>query len=134
VGDDGLIYIQEDPGNNNYIAKIWQVDLNNPTAAVALFESDASRFGPGGTETIDEEHSGIVDVTELFQDASWYQAGQKVFLGDTQNHKGTAVPGLVEGGQLQLITSAVPEPSTAAMMTLGVLASFLAARRRQRLA
>ncbi|MEO0054610.1 MAG: hypothetical protein RLZZ50_557, partial [Verrucomicrobiota bacterium] len=40
VGLDGKVYIQEDPGNADYIAKVWQVDLSNPGAAVQILESD----------------------------------------------------------------------------------------------
>ncbi len=137
VGVDGKIYIQEDPGNNAYIAKIWQVDLANPTAAKQIFESDRNRFGtsPLSPFTQDEEHSGIIDVTWLFNGtegpaASWYD-GSKVFLADTQAHYSIAGE-LVEGGQLSLLRSAaVPEPTTyAATASLGLLA--LAAWKRRR--
>lgn len=133
VGADGKVYIQEDPGNAAYIAKIWQVDLSNPTAAVQLFESDRDRFLTGAPNSLtqDEEHSGIIDVTSLFADASWYQAGQKVFLGDTQSH--LSVGGeLVEGGQLQIMSNqAVPEPSTYALMLVAGAGALILARRRR---
>jgi len=88
VGLDGKVYLQEDPGSNAYNALTWQVDLTNPTAAVKLFESDASRFITGGANflTIDEENSGIIDVTSLLSDASWYTTGALAFLSVTQAH------------------------------------------------
>ena len=137
VGQDGKVYIQEDPGNVAYIAKTWAVDLANPTAAEQIFESDRSRFlAPTAPFSQDEEHSGIIDVTVLFADASWYVAGTKVFLGDTQAHYSIAgVDGLVEGGQLSLMTSgasAIPEPSTYAAILGALGLGFAAYRRRAR--
>ncbi len=140
VGLDGKVYIQEDPGNNAYIAKVWQVDLSNPTAAVQIFESDRDRFGPAVAPfTIDEEHSGIIDVTNLFNGvegdaANWYVAGMKVFMADTQAHYAIGTGGLVEGGQLQLLidsSSAIPEPASFAALA-GLAGLGLAASRRRR--
>ena len=135
VGLDGKVYIQEDPGNNAYNALTWQVDLTNPTAAVKLFESDATRFIGGGASflTIDEENSGIIDVTNLFSGASWYTGGASAFLSVTQAHYSIAGE-LVEGGQLQLITNGVnpvPEPSTWALIGIGAFFILWQARRKQ---
>jgi autotransporter-associated beta strand protein len=107
IGDDGLLYIQEDPGNNAYVAKHWVV---NPLAgsqsqieasAVQIFESDRSRFTTGATQyqTLDEEHSGIIDITSIVADGI---NGSKWFLVATQNHAaatGASAATLVEGGQ-----------------------------------
>ena len=107
VGNDGLIYIQEDPGNNAYVAKHWIVDPTlatqalRETNAVQIFESDRSRFTTGATlfQTIDEEHSGIIDITSIVNDGV---VGSKWFLVATQNHAaatGASAATLVEGGQ-----------------------------------
>jgi len=107
VGNDGLIYIQEDPGNNAYVAKHWIVDPTLSTQAlresnaVQIFESDRSRFTTGATlfQTIDEEHSGIIDITAIVNDGV---AGSKWFLVATQSHAaatGASAATLVEGGQ-----------------------------------
>lgn len=107
VGNDGLIYIQEDPGNNAYVAKHWIVDPTLATQAlresnaVQIFESDRSRFTTGATlfQTIDEEHSGIIDITSIVNDGV---VGSKWFLVATQNHAaatGASAATLVEGGQ-----------------------------------
>jgi autotransporter-associated beta strand protein len=107
VGDDGMLYIQEDPGNNPYVAKHWIV---NPTAgnqaaieasAVQIFESDRSRFTTGATQfqTLDEEHSGIIDITTIVNDGI---VGSQWFLVATQNHAaatGASAATLVESGQ-----------------------------------
>jgi len=107
VGNDGLIYIQEDPGNSTYVAKHWIVDPTLATQAlresnaVQIFESDRSRFTTGATlfQTIDEEHSGIIDITAIVNDGV---AGSKWFLVATQSHAaatGASAATLVEGGQ-----------------------------------
>lgn len=107
VGNDGLIYIQEDPGNSAYVAKHWIVDPTLATQAlresnaVQIFESDRSRFTTGATlfQTIDEEHSGIIDITAIVNDGV---AGSKWFLVAAQNHAaatGASAATLVEGGQ-----------------------------------
>ena len=143
VGFDGKVYIQEDPGGNSYIAKIWQVDFSNPTGAVQIFESDRDRFlAPTAPFTQDEEHSGIIDVTNLFNGvegtaASWYVSGMQVFLSDTQAHytPTTNAATLVEGGQLQLLVfnpSAIPEPSSFAALAGLAGLGFAASRRRRR--
>ncbi|GBL24602.1 hypothetical protein EMGBS6_13870 [Opitutia bacterium] len=107
VGDDGMLYIQEDPGNSSYVAKHWIV---NPTlgtqtlreqSAVQIFESDRSRFTTGATQfqTIDEEYSGIIDITSIVNDGI---TGSKWFLVAAQNHAaatGANAATLVEGGQ-----------------------------------
>jgi autotransporter-associated beta strand protein len=107
IGEDNLLYIQEDPGNNAYVAKHWVV---NPLAgtqtqieasAIQIFESDRSRFTTGATQfqTIDEEHSGIIDITSIVNDGI---NGSKWFLVATQNHAaatGASAATLVEGGQ-----------------------------------
>ncbi|MCX6889052.1 MAG: autotransporter domain-containing protein [Verrucomicrobia bacterium] len=107
VGEDGKLYIQEDPGNNAYVAKHWVVDLSQSTqalresTAVQIFESDRSRFTTGATQfqTIDEEHSGIIDITSIVNDGI---TGSKWLLVATQNHAaatGASAATLVEGGQ-----------------------------------
>ena len=107
IGDDGMLYIQEDPGNAAYVAKHWIVDPTLATqtlreaSAVQIFESDRSRFTTGATQfqTIDEEHSGIIDITAIVDDGI---VGSKWFLVATQSHAaatGASAATLVEGGQ-----------------------------------
>lgn len=119
VGDDGMLYIQEDPGNNPYVAKHWVV---NPlagsqsaieTSAVQIFESDRSRFTTGATQyqTLDEEHSGIIDITSIVADGI---NGSKWFLVATQNHAaatGASAATLVEGGQFIALNFKNPNSS-----------------------
>lgn len=101
---DGKIYLQEDPGKENYLASIWEFDPSTKKAT-KVFVSDAARFTAGqpGFLTIDEENSGIVDITALVKDASWFDANKKYLLGTTQAHY--KMDGeLVQGGQLYLIS------------------------------
>lgn len=107
IGDDNKLYIQEDPGNTSYVAKHWIVDHTLGTqalreaSAVQIFESDRTRFTTGGTlyQTLDEEHSGIIDITSIVNDGI---VGSQWFLVATQNHAaatGANAATLVEGGQ-----------------------------------
>lgn len=107
IGDDGLLYLQEDPGNNAYVAKHWIINpalgtqAAREASAVQIFESDRTRFTTGATQyqTLDEEHSGIIDITDIVADGI---AGSQWFLVATQNHAaatGANAATLVEGGQ-----------------------------------
>jgi hypothetical protein len=91
----GRIVMDEDPGGNNRIAKIWlyaidtreliQVAAHNPR----FFDPDSKK---PEFITNDEESSGIVDAADIL--------GEGWFLLDVQSHKASTDPELVEGGQL----------------------------------
>ncbi len=184
VGRDGLVYINEDPGLNQYVAKTWVVDPTaaDPSAsALQVMELDRARFlgtvnatitsGASGTNALvlssvaglsvgqvvggkgipdntrivgintltntvtlsanltaassgffsagadfrtwDEEFTGIVDVSDIWND------GTKYFLVAMQDHKltaGTDTYGTVEGGQFILMRNV----SSAAVLAGGV--------------
>jgi hypothetical protein len=104
----GRIVVQEDGGDNDYIAKTWRIDPVTGSA-VQVLESDRSRFTPGAANflTRKEEHSGVIEITMLVRSASWYQPGRRYYLGTNQAHYW--LPGeLVEGGQLYLFASPTP--------------------------
>ena len=132
VDADGFVYLQEDVGGNSHNGKIWVYNPNTGTL-VQLFEHDPARFGDltiAATAPFnnDEESSGILDVTDLFKDASWYTGG-RLLLADVQAHY--LISGeLVEGGQL-LLLQVVPEPGTCALVLSGLL-GLLAVRNRCR--
>ena len=66
VTSDGVILIQEDPGNNAQVARIVAFRVkDSKLATVAQFNSDY--FSAGGSKfmTTDEESSGIIDVTSM---------------------------------------------------------------------
>lgn len=107
VDGDGNVYLEEDVGNNAHIGTIWMYD---PVADVAtkLAQHDPNRFLNGAPNflTQDEEASGIIEVTGMFDGVAGYDtSAYRYFLLDDQAHY--SLPGeLVQGGQLLLM--AVP--------------------------
>jgi hypothetical protein len=89
--------MQEDPGLQDHIAKLWRFDLReNELKAIAQFDPD--RFGvPAGPNfmTTDEESSGVIDVSKIL--------GNGYYLLDAQVHLANSDPELVEHGQLLLM-------------------------------
>lgn len=115
----GTVYMQEDVGNQVHLGKIWRYEPATDTLTV-LAEHDATRFIAGasadidgsGTRQSDEESSGIVEVTNLFQSVNGYDtAANRYFLVDVQAHYSSVngVPldaELVQGGQLLMMKAA----------------------------
>jgi hypothetical protein len=135
IGADGIIYLQEDVGGQDHNGKLWAYDPATGKLT-QIFQHDTTRFGNIGLPaalpfTTDEESSGIIDVTKLFTDAAWYQPGMQLFLADVQAHYPNGAT-LIEGGQLLLLSSPVPEPGTMALF-LGGIAGLCFARRRKNL-
>jgi serralysin len=121
VTEAGVLVLQEDPGNNARLAKVWIYDpkLDNGVDAFSglteLAQHDPARFsnpfGPTATPAPfgangfgqDEESSGVIDVTKLMG------SDKLTFLLDTQAHY--SITGeLVEGGQLMAMTVDLPNP------------------------
>lgn len=92
IDNYGHVLIQEDPGGNSYLAKMWQYDIATD-ALMQIGSQDSTRFLSGGANflTIDEESSGIIDMEKIL--------GPGMFLAADQAHY--AISGeAVEGGQL----------------------------------
>ncbi len=89
----GQLVIQEDPGNQPYLARIWQYDLANDSLE-QVANADPARFYPPTPPpfTQEEESSGVVDVSDILGEG-WY-------LLDVQAHYGYGDPEIVQGGQL----------------------------------
>lgn len=108
VDDAGRVYLQEDVGNQAHNGKIWRYDPQNG-ALRQLASHDASRFGDVGTPASapfsqDEESSGIVEVSALFDGVAGYDLNAyRYFLLDVQAHYPIADAELVQGGQLLLM-------------------------------
>lgn len=110
----GRVLIQEDPGNNEFAAKVWMYDIAGGTLT-EIFRHDPARFGDriAGTTTApvapftkDEESSGIIDASESLG-AGWY-------LAAVQAHDAAAPfndSEIIEGGQV--IALYVPVPGDA---------------------
>ncbi len=128
VSKDGRILIQEDPGGQDYIAKIWEYTISSGAARVVA-EHNTALFGVGapGFLTRDEESSGIIDASDLLGD-DW-------FLINVQAHTNSGDAETVERGQLLAIrvtAVAVPEPGTVGLLALGagVMAGMIVRRRK----
>jgi len=101
---NGKVILQEDPGNQSYLAKVWEYDIASDTLTqVAGF--DPAQFTPGaaGFITQDEESSGVIDVTSLLGNGH-----NQVYLLDAQIHAATGNPATVEPGQLLAMTIDTP--------------------------
>lgn len=93
IDKQGRILIQEDPGNQAHIAKIWRYDIASDTIT-EIAQHDPSRFVIGGANylnTQDEESSGIIDMSDIL--------GPHWYLLNVQAHYSIAGE-LVQGGQL----------------------------------
>ncbi len=98
VTDDGRwVYLQEDPGNQAHLAKIWRFDLRNRELQL-LAQHDPARFTVGlpGFLTQDEESSGIIDVSRIL--------GPGKLVLDVQVHRAESDPELIQGGQLLIMS------------------------------
>jgi hypothetical protein len=95
VSERGQVLIQEDPGGQSHLAKVWLYDIDDATLTL-IAEHDPARFTPGvsGFLTNDEECSGIIDVSDIL--------GNGTFLLDVQAHYATDTE-TVQGGQLLLM-------------------------------
>jgi hypothetical protein len=90
----GRVLMDEDPGNDNRVAKIWLYAID--TREFIQVAAHNPRFDPDAKNpnfiTIDEESSGIIDVAHILGDG-W-------FLLDVQSHLVSTDSELLEGGQL----------------------------------
>lgn len=105
VDGDGRVLIQEDPGDHARLAALW---LFEPATgrALKIAGADAALFAEGGPAfmTRDEEHSGIIEVTEILQAATWFDPARRYYLGTTQAHRPHPDEAMVEYGQLWLLS------------------------------
>jgi hypothetical protein len=92
ANERGRLILQEDPGGNARLARVWQYDLASD-ALEELAKADPARFRtPEPPFTQQEESSGVIDVSDLLGEG-WY-------LLDFQAHYPNSDTELVEGGQL----------------------------------
>jgi 2',3'-cyclic-nucleotide 2'-phosphodiesterase (5'-nucleotidase family) len=112
VADDGSLLLQEDPGGNARLAKIWRYNPSTDTL-VELARHDPALFsGTSATNanflTNDEESSGIVDISSFLAGVNGYDTSQySYFLISDQIHKSVSSPtSQVELGELSLMVTA----------------------------
>ena len=99
IGSDraGHIYIQEDPGNNVHIAKVWQYNVATDSLfEIARFDSTYFLTGKPDFLTQDEESSGLFDAQDIL--------GPGKFIMNAQIHKFVGGE-MVELGQLVVLNS-----------------------------
>jgi hypothetical protein len=93
VDSRGNVLLQEDPGGQEYLARIWQYRIKEDSLTeLATFDPARFTTGKPGFITNDEESSGIIDAEKIL--------GRGWYLFDAQLHKTNPDPELVEFGQL----------------------------------
>ncbi|MGB7980155.1 MAG: alkaline phosphatase PhoX [Candidatus Nanopelagicales bacterium] len=94
----GNMLIQEDPGGNDHVGRIVAYRLaDGARGVVATFDPVQFAVGAPDFITIDEESSGIIDVSQLWKRPN-------TFLFDAQVHASADDAELVEKGQLLTLT------------------------------
>jgi len=92
----GRIVMDEDPGNNARVSKVWAYQISTGEFVEVAHHNpkffDPTQIGTPDFITQDEETSGIIDAAHIF--------GPGWFLLDVQAHKVSTDTELVEGGQL----------------------------------
>ena len=88
----GRIVLLEDVGNNARLGRVYVYGIDSGNLTQVAVHNEKF-FKPGGAnfQTIDEETSGVIDAAE-FLGSGW-------FMLSVQNHRASAEPILVEGGQ-----------------------------------
>jgi hypothetical protein len=96
VDQKGHVYLEEDPGPLDHLAKIWRYDIASDQLSEVSRHSP-NFFSPGSATflTNDEESSGIIDAADIL--------GPSRFLLSSQVHLALRDAELVEGGQLSLL-------------------------------
>ena len=98
VDNRGRSFIQEDPGNNAHIAKIWQyTNITDSLKLIGMHDSTRFIIGSANYLTQDEEASGIIDAQEFL--------GAGTYLLVDQIHKSLGGE-LVEEGQILVYKTA----------------------------
>jgi hypothetical protein len=114
----GNVLIQEDPGSNDQVARIFAYRISDgKVATVAKFVDKYFKVGGTNFITKDEESSGILDVTDMLKTSTTDKSSY--YLLDAQVHATPAasrpdlagnaaalasLAGVVEGGQLLMMT------------------------------
>lgn len=113
------VLVQEDPGNQAYLAKVRQYDLETGDQVQILQHNpalfDPTVAAPADFLTQDEESSGIIDVSDLLG-GGWYVADVQAHfnINAASNRFNFPNPNeLVQGGQLLLVNTNAPTATLA---------------------
>ena len=112
VADDGSILLQEDPGGNARLAKIWRYNPSTDTLVELAQHNPALFGGTAATNpnfiTNDEESSGVVDISSFLTGVSGYDTTKySYFLIADQIHSAVTTPtSVVERGELSVMVTA----------------------------
>jgi hypothetical protein len=123
VNHAGDVLLQEDPGNQPYLAKVWEYDTStgdlvriaqhnpdlfldtDPATPGVQSVLDIDPVAPGNNGTQDEESSGIIDLSHIL--------GPGFYLADVQAHYALPDP-YVEAGQFLVINTNAATASVSA--------------------
>ncbi|KAL2632951.1 hypothetical protein R1flu_004430 [Riccia fluitans] len=87
----GEFILQEDPGSNPHIARMWRYNRKTDVLDIIAQHNPAFFSPPTPVKTIDEESSGVINVDKIL--------GRGWYLFDVQSHNTLPDP-LVQDGQL----------------------------------
>ena len=119
IGKDGLVYVNEDPGANGYIAKTWIIDPTLATqalresSAIQVLEFDRSRFLGSANTTVTAGVIGTNTVTVA--STVGLSVGQKV-----------SATGIVDGTTITAINSSTGVVTLSANLTAASSGRFYA--------
>jgi hypothetical protein len=114
IDKSGNIILQEDPGNNVTLSRVFAYRIKDAKLAqIAGFNAALFSDGSAKKITVDEESSGVTDVTDLLRKNKSDKNSYYVFVAQVHAPVATARPDLtdaasiasaVEGGQIYLLT------------------------------
>ena len=117
VDGSGHILIQEDPGNNDQVSRLFAYDIaTKKIAVIAKFKDEYFAATGKSKMTIDEESSGVIDVTKYFKKDASDTKSYYIYNAQVHTLTSTTRPDitdaaakaeldkLFEGGQLYLLT------------------------------
>ena len=129
ISPDGKkVLLQEDPGGNARLAKIWQYDIATDGLS-ELAQHSPLLFSTTSVQgnfrfNWDEESSGIIPL--------WDILGPGYYALDVQAHTASALAGAVENGQLLIMFTPVPEVTLPGTLGVGAVAVAGIMLRRRR--
>ena len=114
IDKSGNVLLQEDPGNNVTLSRVFAYRIKDgKLAKLASFKAALFSDGAAGKITVDEESSGVTDVSDLMRKNAKDKKSYYVFVAQVHSPIAAARPDItdaasiasaVEGGQIYLLT------------------------------